>query len=281
MKQHPLHLKAVDLSKTFLTTEKELVVTLQEVEKEKVFLLMGYPSMHSYCTLALGLSDSQAYTFVSVSRTCVKAPLLHKAIQTGEVSVSKARRIVSVLSKETESLWVEKASQLTSRELEREVVKVNPRELVKEAIVPIANNLSKMTLSLTHEEEKFVRETLELLSKNAKTPLTLSQSVLKLCQFYRSKKDPIQKAERAMAKPVKLGTCKKIDVIPTHVRHQVNHRDKGLCRLKLPNGKPCLSSRWTDAHHIKLRSQGGTHTLDNLVTLCKAHHRMIHSHHHH
>ncbi|WP_344518070.1 HNH endonuclease signature motif containing protein, partial [Paractinoplanes durhamensis] len=34
--------------------------------------------------------------------------------------------------------------------------------------------------------------------------------------------------------------------------------------------------RWTDAHHITAWADGGTTTLDNLVLLCRHHHRLIH-----
>lgn len=32
------------------------------------------------------------------------------------------------------------------------------------------------------------------------------------------------------------------------------------------------------AHHIRRRSQGGPHTMDNLTTLCAAHHGWVHDH---
>jgi 5-methylcytosine-specific restriction endonuclease McrA len=31
-----------------------------------------------------------------------------------------------------------------------------------------------------------------------------------------------------------------------------------------------------EVHHIKMRIQGGTHELENLITLCKQHHQNIH-----
>jgi hypothetical protein len=33
-----------------------------------------------------------------------------------------------------------------------------------------------------------------------------------------------------------------------------------------------------EVHHKLRRSQGGTHELDNLATLCAAHHRWVHEH---
>ena len=33
-----------------------------------------------------------------------------------------------------------------------------------------------------------------------------------------------------------------------------------------------------DVHHLKRRSQGGTHELSNLLCLCRTHHRYVHAH---
>jgi len=40
----------------------------------------------------------------------------------------------------------------------------------------------------------------------------------------------------------------------------------------------CGESRlsYLHVHHIKMRINGGTHDLDNLITLCKHHHEQIH-----
>lgn len=48
----------------------------------------------------------------------------------------------------------------------------------------------------------------------------------------------------------------------------------GLC------SEPCTENhlRHLNVHHIKERQYGGTHDLDNLITLCRAHHIMIHPH---
>jgi Domain of unknown function (DUF222)/HNH endonuclease len=59
--------------------------------------------------------------------------------------------------------------------------------------------------------------------------------------------------------------------IPTRNRRAVKARDRG-CRFP-----GCgRSSRWTDIHHMKHREQGGTHEIENLVEMCRFHHRYIH-----
>jgi hypothetical protein len=54
------------------------------------------------------------------------------------------------------------------------------------------------------------------------------------------------------------------------LRRAVRERDKCRCRF------PGCESRRVDLHHIRYWSNGGRTTLDNLVSLCKYHHMLVH-----
>jgi hypothetical protein len=64
--------------------------------------------------------------------------------------------------------------------------------------------------------------------------------------------------------------------IPSAIKHQVHLRDQGRCAHQDPHGKRCNSSRWIEIHHKRPVSQGGTHDLNNLITLCSTHHDYWH-----
>ena len=59
-------------------------------------------------------------------------------------------------------------------------------------------------------------------------------------------------------------------IVPWHIVHALRIRDGG-CRFP-----GCNQHRWTDAHHIQHWADGGETSLDNLVTLCRYHHRALH-----
>ena len=59
--------------------------------------------------------------------------------------------------------------------------------------------------------------------------------------------------------------------IPPARRRAVERRDGGRCRVP-----GCRHAIFVDVHHLNLRSEGGTEELDNLLTLCAAHHRALH-----
>ena len=69
--------------------------------------------------------------------------------------------------------------------------------------------------------------------------------------------------------PLDVGRTRRL-VTPKQ-RVALNTRDKGCA---FPNcGRP---ARWADAHHIQHWLDGGPTDLNNLVLLCRRHHRMIH-----
>jgi 5-methylcytosine-specific restriction endonuclease McrA len=53
-------------------------------------------------------------------------------------------------------------------------------------------------------------------------------------------------------------------------RRAARERDHGRCRY------PGCESRRTDLHHIQYWANGGKTSLDNMISLCKAHHMLVH-----
>lgn len=70
--------------------------------------------------------------------------------------------------------------------------------------------------------------------------------------------------------PVGIGRASR--QIPAWLRRQIAHRDQG-CRFP-----GCETTYWVHIHHLVHWSRGGRTDLDNLVTLCGFHHRLVHEH---
>jgi hypothetical protein len=69
-----------------------------------------------------------------------------------------------------------------------------------------------------------------------------------------------------------IGVGRTTRTIPPWLARLVTSRDGG-CRFP-----GCRRTRWTQIHHIQHWADGGPTDLDNLITLCGFHHRLIHEH---
>ncbi len=67
-----------------------------------------------------------------------------------------------------------------------------------------------------------------------------------------------------------LNVGRKTRSIPPSIRRALQKRDQG-CRFP-----GCAATRHVDAHHVRHWADGGETRLDNLVTLCRHHHRAVH-----
>jgi hypothetical protein len=74
--------------------------------------------------------------------------------------------------------------------------------------------------------------------------------------------------------PAHMGACPRraTQTIPPAMRRTVLRRDSGKCRVP-----GCRHAVFTEPHHLERRCEGGKHLVDNLLTLCGAHHRAAHS----
>jgi len=70
---------------------------------------------------------------------------------------------------------------------------------------------------------------------------------------------------------VSAASLRATQTIPPATRRLVLRRDGGKCRVP-----GCRHATFTEPHHIRLRSEGGNHDPENLVTLCGAHHLAVH-----
>jgi hypothetical protein len=67
-----------------------------------------------------------------------------------------------------------------------------------------------------------------------------------------------------------LSVGRKTRAIPPSIKTALESRDKG-CRFP-----GCNNRRFLDGHHVRHWAHGGETSLDNLLLLCRTHHRLVH-----
>jgi len=207
MKKIPdLHLRAVEASSNFKRSEIFLLKVIQQVDEAKVFLEMGYSNLFSYLTESLKLTEAQAFTYSTVSRKSRQIPSLQTAIEAG-LSLTKAQRIVPILTKENHQEWISKAQNLSKYDLEREVAGLNPSASKKESLRAISKNRLSLKIEISHELNQKLQRLKTLISNQTKKNVSLEGSLEEIANFYLSRKDPLKKASLKAAAAA-LGSAK-------------------------------------------------------------------------
>jgi hypothetical protein len=262
-----IHNRALEAAGRFKKAEAELVEILGEIDRSRTYRELGYPSLFQYCVQALGLSENVSVAFIIVARKARQIPALQTALNEGVLSVSKAKKIAPVLSRDNQEEWIARAIHLNTRALEQEVVKVEPREATPERIRPVSENRLEVRLGISAELREKLERVQDLESQRRRKAASLEETLEALLEVYLEVKDPIRRAERILKKLPVTGT----------INHVVALRDGRRCTFHDARGVRCSNRRWIDVHHLRPRCEGGGDTADNLVTLCASHHRMAHA----
>jgi 5-methylcytosine-specific restriction endonuclease McrA len=289
--------------------EAELMRIIKEIHQSKAFVTWGFTSLFDYCVQELKLSEASTSNFSAVAKKSNEVPALAFAVENGELSISKARKIVPVVTKENHDKWLSLAKTSTSREIEKAVAIAQPKLAVKEVMKFVAENVISVTTAFTEEEVELLKRVMDLESQKTRKASSRKDALVSALKVYIEHNDPVVKAERAeMRAQKKLAASSaehevsavpsthsllksvpgqklsrqnhigsKRSTYPAALVHAVHLRDQLQCTIKDQNGKRCGATRWLDIHHVIPRSHGGRDTLENLTTVCSAHHRFIHS----
>ena len=195
-----LHERAVQAAQSFKKSDAELLGVLIEVDESREFEKQGYTSLFLYCTQCLKLSESHSQALSSVAKKSREVPELKAKIDQGEIHLSNARRIVSVLNSKNQEVWLSKASSLSQRDLEREVVKDHPLAAAcNERIRPVAEALSELRVFLIPEQEEKLKRVKDLVAQKQQVCLSLAKTLEAVFDDFIKRHDPVAKAGRSKA----------------------------------------------------------------------------------
>ncbi len=277
--ENPLHQKALLLARSYQNLEFQLLEVLREIEFEKLHLRLGYSSLFVYATGALKLSEAVSFNLINVMRKAKEVPQLRAEIERGALSVSTARKIVPVLTKENYKAWIEDAKRLPKIELEKRVAEAQPEMTKRTEITRSSPTRQRLHLDLSDKVLEKLKRAQILLRSSKRENLDLAQTLDQVLEVFLNAKDPIRKAEKttvsSKAQSV-LRTASGLRRIPSPIRHAIFKRDEGKCQFRGGSGNICYSDQNLQIRHFRPWAMGGDHNLDNLGLRCWAHHQVIH-----
>ncbi len=207
-----IHDRAVEVAQNYRKLEGELIDLLQELDRYKIHYKMGYRSLFEYCTKGLHLSESISYSLINVARKSKEIPELKIEIQKGSLSLSKAKKITSVLTTENKSKWLDLAKSVPQSSLEREVAKITQRDIGISKMKFINDSLEVKEKMVVHKKAD-VRVQLQVgISEDLMLKLRRAQDVIcqkrqkstglesvleEMVAFYLEKQDPLELAKKS------------------------------------------------------------------------------------
>src|SRR6185369_106419 len=198
-----LHSQALVISKELKRQEFLMIEILQEIDEQKVFRFLGFKSLFQYATSGLGLGEQRAYTFILVSRKSAKISQFQEALRSGKLTLSKAKKITSVITPENAEHWLSKANVMSQRQLERAVAKVNPKLSVEEGFRFISENILEFKAALGVETEQKMRRVQDILCQSQGKAISWEETLGAMAQLFLERRDPVSKAERILKRQAK------------------------------------------------------------------------------
>jgi hypothetical protein len=201
-----LHSQGLQAAQQLISSEAGLLSILQRMDAERGYLDFKETSLMAYATHQLKLPEATALNLINVARKAVQVPELKREIEAGELSVCVARKIVPVLTPQTQRDWIEKAKTLTTRALEKEVARVRPQEATPERYKYVTEDRIALSLGLDERSFQALKRVQDLESQRLKRAVSIEETIQAMTALYLERRDPVAQAERAQAR--------------AHARHQ-------------------------------------------------------------
>jgi hypothetical protein len=300
-----LHERAVLAAKTYKRSEVELIEILEEVDKNRVYYHQGFNSLFKYATDALKLSEEVAYIYINVCRKTREVPALKEELKNGAITVSKAKKLTSVLTPQNQNYWLSLAKSSSKRVLEKTVASVSPKTAVREKltyvhpelevkeqvkIINLSDVSDKALVGLCIPKEKArvqlqvgvsealmikLRRAQDILSQKRQSSVDLEQTLAAAIDLFLHKNDPVEKAKRQVIKgnlshaiEVSKPEAETSGVVPGLVdAHAAS--EKSSARTPIP-----ASTR----HQLWIKHQGQCAHIDEVHGRCSQR-RFLHVHH--
>jgi hypothetical protein len=286
---------------------------LREAQQLRVWRHYGYASLLEYMELEMGYTPRVALERLRVANAIVELPAIAEAMTQGDLSFSAARELTRVATPETEQIWLEATNDKNLRDLESMVAGHKRGDSPDDPVDPTPrkrklrfDELDEETIALVRQARQILdRELGERLDDNAfvrafarrivdegsspvssqpraKPPYQIAITTCDTCK--RGSQDGAGIVVEMSPAMVEVAHCDAVHIghvdddkarartdIPPALRRKVHARDHGRCRVP-----GCRSSHNIDQHHLTPVSEGGSHTLENLITLCESHHIALH-----
>lgn len=246
----------------------ELVRSLMEVDARRLHLRHGCPSLYSWCTDVIGLSDGAAYHRIEVARAARRVPQLAEALADGSLTLSSARVLAPHVTPENWTEVIGQARHKSKREVERLVAGLHPLPEQGWAFNHLAPGRVRLHVTISEATLDMLRRAQDLLrhaSPDGDLEHVLDRATRLLVADLERRRFAATDAPRRPRV-----TDPRSRHIPAAVRRAVVERDGGQCAFVGDLGR-CSARVLLEFHHRQPHAAGGAATVDNIELRCRQH----------
>jgi 5-methylcytosine-specific restriction endonuclease McrA len=119
------------------STTLEILVHLNEVERRKLYLTLGYPSLFEYCSRALGYSSSAAGRRIHAARCVRDFPEVYELFEKNAVTLVTISLVASILNESNKSEILGRIRYRSQREVETIAATYRPPVVFRDRARPV------------------------------------------------------------------------------------------------------------------------------------------------
>lgn len=289
----------------------DVLYHLVEVERRRLHLRDGYPSLFEYAKAGLGYSRGGAARRIACARAIGRFPSVHEALLSGRMTMSGIAIVARVLAEENVEEVLARAADKSQEELEALAASYRPVHGVPERIEPIAVRATpaegpgpgqvearfKVVFSMDPETRAKFEQVRSLLSGKlagqgqatieAIFEILLEEYLQRHCPVRRQRRREARRArgmkEAPGAPAAQVDAQAEIDestspvwcrrrYLEPELRDAVYVRDGGRCTYVSPDGRRCASTFDLEIDHMVPLARTLTKPrLEDLRLLCRVH----------
>ena len=244
---------------------------LPEVERRKLYLKKGYRDVFEFGKRLAGLSNAQVAESLNIAVRLEDKPVLRGLLESGEVSVNKITKIMSIATKENESELAENVQIMSTRTLETFSRDIRSKaeyglHVKASAEIPLGRD-QECKIQFTQEanafgfNEEVVQRLKELKQKN----IDINEALM---EFLDQREEGVVRAKEEVATSLPEKSTR---YIPARVR-KILTQEYGTKCAKTGCARPSQ-----ELHHRRRWALDQSHDPNLMAPLCKEHHQIAHA----
>ena len=261
----------------------EVVRSLMEVDRRRLYAAMGYHSLFYYCMRFLGYSEDETAKRIHAARAAERFPSIVTRLEEGKTSLTAINLVAPLLTPENHRSVLDSARGKTKREVQMIVARLAPKPEVAEVvrhlpnlaqprpeIQPLAPERNRFAFTGNEEFLSRVERCRQLLRRKYPSG-DLGDIFAAAVEALLDREDP-ERQEAVFQRRSDPHARR----IPRWVKLEVWKRDGGCCAFTAPDGTKCRSRDYLEFDHIVPWALGGpSNQPENIRLLCRTHNQLL------